>query len=167
MRVGRVLMLLAVGAVVLGGCGSDSDEGAERSRTVPESTDAPETTAAPKPKAPADPGAAEAEIRATFEKYFDSATPEADSLPLAEDIDEILPTLKKAQGVAPGGHRTVAVTSVTFTSDVTADVAFDILYDGNPLLFAFAGGAVSEDGVWKISRKTNCDLTALAGFSCP
>lgn len=170
MRAGRVIAAVAVAALVGGACssggGGGSDQQAERSRTAPESSDAA-TTTRPPPSAPADAAAAEAEVRAAYEKYFDSNTPQEEAVALAAEIDEILPTLLQAQAVAPGGHRTVAVTKVAFTGAEAATVTFDILYDGNPLLFGFVGTAVVEDGVWKISRKTNCDLTALAGFACP
>lgn len=164
MRAGKVLAAVLAATLVAGACagGGDSDSAAERPRTAPESSEPPASATAP-----ADPSAAEAEIRVAFEKYFDSNTPEGEATALAEDVEEILPTLQQAATRSPGGHRTVAVTSVVFTSDTTAAVAFDILYDGNPLLFGFGGGAVEERGIWKISRKTNCDLTALAGFSCP
>lgn len=166
MRAGalKLIVALTVTALIAGACsgGDDADSEAEEDRSGETST-----TTEPATAEPDDPAAAEAEIRANFEKVFDSETPEADAMALAEDVEEISPTMKQAQGAGPGGHRTIAVKSVTFTSETTAAVVFDILLEGNPLLPGFGGGAVLEDGVWKVSRKTNCDLAALAGFSCP
>lgn len=163
MRTQRVLALFFAVAVAGAACGGGSDDAATTTTEAPEVEETTTTEA----RAPADAAAAEAEVRANFATYFDSETPEADALALAEDVDEIIETLRQAQGASPGGHRTVAVKSVTFTSETTADVTFDIVLDGNVLLPDFAGSAVLDEGVWKISRKTNCDLSALAGFSCP
>lgn len=166
MRAGvlKLIVALAATALIAGACsgGDDSSDEAEEDRSE-ETT----TTTEPAPAEPDDPAAAEAEIRANFGKVFDSETPEAEAMAFAEDVEEITPTMKQAQAASPGGHRTIAVKSVTFTSETTADVVFDILLEGNPLLPGFGGGAIFEDGVWKVTRKTNCDLAALAGFSCP
>lgn len=167
MRAGKLVVAVALAVLVGGACSSDdsdTQDDAERS-TAPEISEPSTTEAAP--SAPADPAAAEAEIRANFETVFDSNTPAADAFALAEDAAGIAPTLEQAQAASPGGHRTVAVTSVKFTGETTADVVFDIALEGNVLLPNFGGAAVFEDGVWKVSRKTNCDLAALAGFSCP
>lgn len=161
----RPLITLSAFTLVLAACsgGSDSTTSAETPRA-----DEPTTiTEPPAPKAPADPAAAEAEVRANFSKVFDSTTPQADALVLVQDAAEIAPTLEQAQAASPGGHRTVAITDVTFVSDTEASVTFDIVLEGATLLPGFIGGAVFEDGVWMVSRKTNCDLAALAGFSCP
>ena len=155
-----------VAALVGGACssgGGDSDASAERSRTAPESSSEP----TPAPDVPANPEAAETEIRANFEKYFDSETPNEDAFPFVQDLDEIKDTLVASQAASPGGRRTVGISNVEFTSATEAVVTFDILYDGNSLLSDNTGKVVLADGVWKVSRELNCALTALAGFSCP
>lgn len=158
----------AVGVVVLvaGACssGGDSEDAVERSRTAPESSGQESGQVA---TAPDDPAAAEAEIGANFTKYFDSETPQDEAFALAEGVDAIKDTLLASQAASPGGHRTVGISKVEFTSATEAVVTFDILYDGNGLLLDSTGKVVLDDGVWKVSRELNCALTALAGFSCP
>lgn len=133
---------IAVGLVVVGGvaCGDDGFDEDEARR----------------------------EIIANFERFFDSETPQEEAFTLAEDIDEIGEALTAAAEAFPlPGRRTVEVGDVTFTSETSADVAFAILVAGEVLLPDVDGNAVLEDGVWKVGRKTNCDLAALAGTACP
>lgn len=165
MRALRSLIVPLTLMLALAACGGGSDSTTQAE--TPRADEPTTVTEAPAPKAPADAAAAEQEVRVNFSTYFDSLTPEADAVPLAADVADILPTLQQAQAASPGGHRTVNVTDVTFVSDTEASVTFDIVLEGATLLPGFIGGAVLEDGVWKVSRKTNCDLAALAGFSCP
>ena len=60
------------------------------------------------------------------------------------------------------------VQTVTCTGKKTADVTFLLVntQTGDPLLpDAQAGDAVIDDGIWKVSTLTVCDLVALAGAS--
>ncbi len=181
MRVLEPFVVLVFIALVGGACSSgDSDDTSsrdEQSRTAAEEpavdesddltggqVDLDEGAAQPD-----DPAAAQAEITANYEKYFDNETPQEEAFALAEDVDEIKDALLAAEEVgAVDGHRTIAVTDVKFTGVDEALVTFDILVDGNPLLEGFVGNAVlDDDGVWKVARSTNCQLAGLAGVNCP
>lgn len=58
---------------------------------------------------------------------------------------------------------TVEVLEVLCTGKRTAGVRFELVLDGQPnRSLAPPGGAVVEDGVWKVTRATACQLVALA-----
>jgi hypothetical protein len=58
----------------------------------------------------------------------------------------------------------IKVASVTCTSKTAAAVKADLVISGKPLpgIFPSPGGAVIENGVWKVSKQTFCDLVALS-----
>jgi hypothetical protein len=58
----------------------------------------------------------------------------------------------------------VKVNKVTCTGKNKADVTADLILSGKatPGIFPNPGGAVIENGVWKASKQTLCDLIALA-----
>jgi hypothetical protein len=58
---------------------------------------------------------------------------------------------------------TVQVNKVTCTGKKRADVAFDLVLNGTPSPgLAPPGAAVLDDGTWKMTSQTVCDLFALA-----
>ena len=158
-----LLALVLVASVAsVAACGSDGDSssdttGGGTATTAGEDGGDDTTTTA------LDQAAAEVEIRALFETFFDGTDTTTDKILLVED-GETLRDLYDATGAANPGfaERTTAqVKTVTFTSDTTADVSYDILLDGTPVLEGFLGGAVLIDGTWYISKAAFCDFTVL------
>jgi ABC-type glycerol-3-phosphate transport system substrate-binding protein len=70
-----------------------------------------------------------------------------------------------ATGDSMGGV-SVSVTDVTVNGD-TANVTYDLLFNGNPVYPEQATSAVLTDGGWKVPRDAFCTLMALARSSCP
>jgi len=70
-----------------------------------------------------------------------------------------------ATGDSMGGV-SVSVTDVTVNGD-TADVTYDLLFNGNPVYPEQTTSAVLTDGGWKVPRDAFCTLMALARSSCP
>ena len=55
------------------------------------------------------------------------------------------------------------VKSVAFTSPTEAQVTYDILVSGTPMMPNATGKAVLENNVWLVSQETFCTLAALSG----
>lgn len=137
--------------LALAGCGSDDDS------TVAQPSAAP-TSAAPT----TDPVADEAEVRAAYEGFFDGSKPAETKLALLERSSELGEALALA-GKDPNATKSSAkVQSVAFISPTEATVTYDILSSGQVVLPGAMGKAVKEDGAWKVSAQTFCQLTALS-----
>jgi hypothetical protein len=137
-------------------------------------TAASASAAVPDKKAPACAGKAKktaiAAIEVTFGAVLDGTTEDHtldEKLSLIEGsddstfrtmLDEVAATNADALTTT-----SVEVESVTCTGKRTADVLFELVLDGEPERgLAPPGGAVVEDGLWKITRATVCHLVALA-----
>lgn len=153
LRMHRVYAAGAAGLLVLAlmGCGSDDDS------TVAQPSAAP-TSAAPM----TDPVADEAEVRAAYEGFFDGSKPPETKLALLERSSELGEALALA-GKDPNATKASAkVQGVAFISPTEATVTYDILSSGQVVLPGAMGKAVKEDGAWKVSAQTFCQLTALS-----
>ena len=155
-RIHRFSAALAGGVLVLtlAGCGGD-DDGADTAN--------PQPSAAPTSAAPAaDPAKDEAEVKAAFEGFFDGSQPPASKLALLERSAELGEALALA-GKDPNSSKSAAkVQAVSFVSPTEASVTYDILSAGTVVLPGAMGKAVKEDGAWKVSAQTFCQLTTLS-----
>ncbi|MFD7703813.1 hypothetical protein [Streptomyces caelestis] len=124
------------------------------------------TTSAPA-SAPADPGAAEREIRQNWEKFFDPATPVDEKKQLLQNGELLGPVLEAFSGDNRVGQVRAKVTDVTFTSPTEADVKFTLTLRGATALPDASGTSVDEGGVWKVSVKSLCALVRLSGDGSP
>ena len=153
-RIHRFSAALAGGVLVLtlAGCGGD-DDGADTANPSP----------APSSAAPsADPAKDEAEVKAAFEGFFDGTQPPASKLALLERSGELGEALALA-GKDPNAAKSSAkVQAVSFVSPTEASVTYDILSAGTVVLPGAMGKAVKEDGAWKVSAQTFCQLTTLS-----
>jgi hypothetical protein len=89
---------------------------------------------------------------------------------LVEDADALLDSIH--QGMAQHSEADLTgysgrVESVTMTDVDHATVQYVLLWNGQSQFGVRTGTAVRVDGVWKVSRDTECALLSLGGISCP
>jgi ABC-type glycerol-3-phosphate transport system substrate-binding protein len=157
MRIGRRLILATVlVALIAAGCGGDDDDGGDDAATT--TTEADETTTT------VDEAAATEEITQNWESFFNNALPLDERVNYLEDGDQLQPLVEQQAQILgeQASQATAQVDNVTVNDDGTADVEFQVLLSGQPVLPS-TGTAVLVDGQWLVSKTTLCDLIALAG----
>jgi hypothetical protein len=155
MRIGRRLILAtALVALVAAGCGGDDDDGGD---------DATETTRE-ETTTTVDEAAATEEITTNWEAFFDNTKPLAERVTYLEDGEELQPLVEQQAQILgeQASQATAQVDNVTLNDDGTANVEFQILLSGQPVLPS-TGTAVLVEGKWLVSKTTLCDLISLAG----
>lgn len=138
----RTFVLVAALAAALAGC-----------------TNAPATgTTTPPTPTPTDPVA---QITANWEAFFNPKTPNDQRVKLIQQGDAFAATIQ-AQAANPlAQSATVKVNSVTLTSPTQAVVSYSILVGGQPALPNQNGLAVLDNGTWKVSATSFCNLLIL------
>ncbi|MBJ3812831.1 hypothetical protein [Streptomyces flavofungini] len=177
--------VLAAAAVLLivpaaAACGDDSGGGDDNAPPKPsvEKTDktpadspspsaASDGSAAPDGDEPADPVAAEKQVRTNFEKFFDPATSLRDKEAVLEDGPKMRAVLQGFSGDERGKQVGAKVGKVEFTSATEADVTYALTLKGATALPTASGTAVNQDDTWKVSVKTLCALVKLSGNASP
>jgi ABC-type oligopeptide transport system substrate-binding subunit len=157
-----VVVTLAALTTVAAACGSSSSTSSGGGATT--------TTVAATTTTALDKVAAEAEIRDAFTKFFDGTNPDnASKIALVEDADVLAPLYQASSAAnADFAAKTSAnVKTVTFTSDTTADVTYDVLVSGTPALSDFAGSAILINGKWLITKAAFCDITFYGATQPP
>ena len=159
MRSGRRLVLATlVVALIASGCGGDDDDGGGDDAGTTTTT-APESTTSS-----VDEAAATEEITTNWEAFFDNTKPLSERVTYLEDGEELQPLVEQQAQVLgeQASQATAQVDNVTLNDDGTANVEFQVLLSGNPVLPS-TGTAVFVDGRWLVSKTTLCDLISLAG----
>ncbi|MGW3291813.1 hypothetical protein ACWDR3_45050 [Streptomyces sp. NPDC001002] len=161
-RAGAVAVTLAL-APVLAACSDDSggNDSAPPTPSVAETTSAPASE--PAATAPADPAAAERQVKANWEKFFDPKFSTKDKQAVLEDGDKMGPVLRAFNGDERGGQVQAEVTTVEFTKADEATVTYNLTLNGATALPKASGTSVEQDGTWKVSVNTLCALVALSG----
>ncbi|MFH8992047.1 hypothetical protein [Streptomyces sp. NPDC017940] len=154
-----VVLLIASAAVA---CGDDS--GGDESKPPEPSV---RTSSKPPADAPADPAAAEEQVRRNFERFFDPATPMRDKEAVLENGEEMRAVLRGFSGDERGKQVRAKVDRVEFTSPAEADVTYALTLKGATALPTASGTAVHQDDTWKVSVKTLCALVKLSGNASP
>lgn len=179
LRRGRVRRAVPAAAAVLviastaAACGDDSggDDSAPPRPTAETSSQQPaddtSKSAAPGGPEPADPAAAEKEVRRNFEKFFDPATSLRDKEAVLENGPRMRAVLQGFSGDERGKQVGAEVGEVDFTSAAEADVTYALTLKGATALPGAGGTAVNQDGTWKVSVKTLCALVKLSGDASP
>ncbi len=158
MRVPLVLTIALV-ALPLAGCGGGSEPAAAK-------TQAPAPTTAPA-TAPADVAAATAEVKANWAAFFDGSKPGAQRAALIEDGAHMAAAIA-AGAKSPGANATRStVTAVSFTSPTDAAVTYNLAVSGKNVLTGAQGKAVLDQGQWKVSKFTFCQLLKLGSGGAP
>ncbi|MFD4630365.1 hypothetical protein ACFVYR_22315 [Streptomyces sp. NPDC058284] len=162
-------VLLIVPAAVA--CGDDSGGGGDATPPEPSvqksSARRSQEPAGDTASAPADPKAAEDEIRANWEKFFDPEVSMKDKEAVLENGAAMRPVLKSFSGDKRGGQVAAKVGKVEFGSATEAEVTYALTLKGATALPDASGTAVDEDGTWKVSVKTLCALVKLSGNASP
>ncbi|RFU87079.1 hypothetical protein DY218_08820 [Streptomyces triticagri] len=125
--------------------------------------DAPDTDAT----APADPAAAEKEVKENWEKFFDPKTAMKDKEELLENGAKMRKVLQSFNGDERGQQVQAKADEVEFTSATDADVTYTLSLEGATVMPDASGTAVLQDDTWKVSVKTLCALVQLSGNESP
>ncbi|WP_221515433.1 hypothetical protein [Streptomyces spectabilis] len=155
-------VLLLVPAAVA--CGDDSGDD---SGSPPPQPSVETTSKAGDAAEPEDPEAAEKEVRANWEKFFDPAVSLKDKEAVLENGAEMRQVLQGFSGDERGRQVRARVAKVEFTSAKDADVTYALTLKGATALPSASGTAVNEDDTWKVSVKTLCALVKLSGNKSP
>lgn len=160
------VLLVAPAAVA---CGDDSGGGGESDPPKPSAEKS--TQEAPSPSddasAPADPAAAEKQVKENWEKFFDPAVSMKEKEAVLEDGAKMRTVLKSFSGDERGEQVSAEVNKVEFTSATEADVTYALTLKGATALPGASGTSVDQDGTWKVSVKTLCALVKLSGNASP
>jgi hypothetical protein len=152
-KIRSVLGVLAVLAA-LGGCGGDTGGQPAASSPAPSS-------------AAAGGGSVTGQVTSLFQRFFNGTLPVDTKVAILQKGDQFRQVLQ-AQAAGPLAKSSgVKVLSVTQSTVNSAAVKFTVLLDGKPALENQAGGAVLDNGVWKVSASTYCTLLQLQGLTAP
>ncbi|KAB1150860.1 hypothetical protein F7R91_00235 [Streptomyces luteolifulvus] len=150
-------------APALAACSDDNGGGSESTPPAP----TPETTTSAPATAPADPAAAQQEIRQNWQKFFDPASSTQEKLAVLENGEQMGPVLQAFSGDQRGGQVQAKVTKVEFTGPTRATVTYTLTLKGATALPNASGTAVEQQGTWKVSVNTLCSLVQLSGNGSP
>ncbi|WP_406057088.1 hypothetical protein OG462_11710 [Streptomyces sp. NBC_01077] len=158
----RLAALAAAAVLVLtpavAGCSDDGQGRYDGTETSAPSTGADE---------PDDPAAARAEITENWTAFFDPKTPAAERVKLLENGERMQEVLGAFGGDKNAAMTSAKVTGVEFTSATEADVTYDLLVGGAPVLPDAQGTSVLQNDTWKVTVKTLCGLVQLSGVTVP
>ncbi|MFD5636923.1 hypothetical protein ACFWJM_22690 [Streptomyces sp. NPDC127077] len=143
-------------AAALTACSGDNGGGGSSASPTPT---AEQSTAT----APADPAAAQQEIKQNWEKFFDPAVSAKDKLAVLENGERMAPVLQGFNGDQRGQQVKSNVEKIEFTSPTEANVTYTLTLNGATALPNASGTAVEQNGTWKVSVKTLCALVQLSG----
>ncbi|MBD0021684.1 hypothetical protein GII33_04495 [Gordonia pseudamarae] len=165
-KLSRALTACCAAVVVLGvvaGCSDDddsSDSSSSATTSAVTSAEATETTTSA--AAPADPAVTQ-EVTDAFTTFFNGKTPAADRTALIENPDGFSQVLAGMADDTQAQGTSVEVKGVTLTDDTNADVSYDLLLNGTPVMPDQTGQAVKVDGAWKVASATFCALLSIQG----
>src|SRR5262245_5541528 len=137
----RTFVLVAALAATLAGCSNAPATGT--------------TTPTPTPTDPV------AQITANWEAFFNPKTPNDQRVKLIQDGDAFAATIQAQASNPLAASAAVKVDKVTLTSSTQAVVAYSILVGGQPALPNQNGLAVLDNGTWKVSAASFCNLLLL------
>jgi hypothetical protein len=110
---------------------------------------------------PATGAGATAAIKANWAAFFNGSTPIATRISLLQNGSQYSAIMTKVLGTPQAATAGATVQTVTITSATGANVGYTITLSGTPVLGGQKGTAVYQDGVWKVSVTSFCDLAAL------
>jgi hypothetical protein len=117
--------------------------------------------------APAAGGSVSDQVTSVFERFFDGTQPVDTKIGLLQKGEGFRQVLQ-AQAAGPLAKSSgVKVVKVAQSTQNSAAVTFTVLLDGKPALENQVGGAVLDNGAWKISANTYCSLLKLQGLNAP
>jgi hypothetical protein len=163
-RIAAPALGLALAATVAACSSSSSPAGSPSSASSASSAASP---APPSSAAPSSPGTgstaeAAAQIKANWEKFFNSSTPIAEKVKLLQNGTTLEPAIRAFAALPLASGIGSKVTKVTVNSATKATVTYNIVSsDGSALLSNQKGTSVLQDGTWKVGTGSLCGLLRL------
>ncbi|MFH8408410.1 hypothetical protein ACH4FX_26950 [Streptomyces sp. NPDC018019] len=158
------VLLVAAGAT---GCGDADDGGQPAPSGAASAPDRGGTDTSAPPTAsgsgPADPAAAEREIKENWRKFFDPKLSNAEKARYLQNGEQLQLLLEAFNGDQRGKQVAAQVSAVRFTSATEADVTYSLTLKGATALPDGKGVSVYQGKVWKVSLKTLCALVGMSG----
>ncbi|NEC88021.1 hypothetical protein [Streptomyces sp. SID12501] len=139
-----------------------SSSGTAPADTSPSPTVSEPSSPVPTGTAREDPAQSEEEIREAWQTLFEPASSSGDRSEVVESGDQNELMIINLFDDPLGGKLRAEVTSVSYTSDLNADVAYTLTREGRQLDTRGPGASVLQDGTWKVALRTVCDLTRHA-----
>jgi hypothetical protein len=149
-------------AATMAACSSSSSSSAASPASA-----SPASSAAPSSAAPSSPGTgstadAAAQIKANWEKFFNSSTPLAERVKLLQHGAALESAIKAFSSLPLASGIGAKVTNVTVDSATKATVTYDLTSSGGTALLSNQKGtSVYEDGTWKVGTASLCGLLRL------
>jgi endonuclease/exonuclease/phosphatase family metal-dependent hydrolase len=114
--------------------------------------------------------ATKADVTAAFNNVFSGKVTDLElKLDFLEDADllreHFLKTYEETKDLA--AQVVVRIDNLNVVDETHANVVYSLLIDGSAVLDNLPGGAVKADGVWKVSRKTFCDVSTQGADTIP
>jgi glucose/arabinose dehydrogenase len=161
-------------AATMAACSSSSSSPATAEPSSAASSAAPASSSAPSSAAASSPGTgstaeAAAQIKANWEKFFNSSTPLAERVKLLQNGAALESAIKAFSSLPLASGIGAMVTNVTVDSATKATVTYNLTSPGgSALLSGQKGTAVYQDGTWKVGTGSLCGLLRLIpGGSVP
>lgn len=154
----RVLAAPALGLVLAAAIAACSSSSSSSS-----STPAASPTSAPSSAAPSSgsgtSSATTATIKANWEKFFSGSTPSAERVSLLQNGQTFAKTIGAMSAL--GSSASAKVSGVQLTSSKQATVTYTVYLGSTAALPNAKGVAVLENGTWKVSDASFCELLTL------
>ena len=161
-EVRRVLAAPALGLVLAAAISACSSSSSSSSSPPPASPSAATSSAAPSPSSGTGAGnssAATATIKANWEKFFSGKTPNAERVSLLQNGSAFAKTISSMSAL--GTSAAAKVSNVQLTSSKQATVTYTVYLGNTAALPNAKGVAVLENGTWKVSDASFCELLTL------
>jgi hypothetical protein len=104
-----------------------------------------------------------AQITANWVAFFNPKTPFAKRISLLQNGPAFASNIRSSASFPGASSASAKVTKVTVTSATQANVTYEILLLGTPVLSNQKGVAVLEGGTWKVGDASFCSLLTLEG----
>jgi hypothetical protein len=167
----RRIMAPALGlalAATVAACSSSGTTSGAGGNSAPPSSSAPSSSApsAPASSSASSPGnsaAAQAQIKANWEKFFNGKTSADQKIALLQNGQKFAAAIRALASSPLFGSASAKVKAVVVNSATSATVSYDILVGGTSALSNQTGTAVYEGGTWKVGDVSLCQLLKLQG----
>jgi len=100
-------------------------------------------------------------ITANWTAFFNPKTSAAQKTGLVQNGSQFASVLKAQASNPQGAAASAKVTKVTVITSSEAQVTYDILLSGTPVLSNQKGTALFQDGTWKVGVASFCGLLSL------
>jgi hypothetical protein len=101
-------------------------------------------------------------IKANWEKFFASSTPESERVKLLQNGDKFASAIHDFAGSPLAQGVSSKVTDVSGITATSATVTYDIDAAGQTMASKQAGKSVYQDGTWKVGDSSFCGLLTAA-----